>query len=86
MAIVTGRWDGTPRAERVCRRCDMGALDDERHLVFKCPAFEDLHRSHLQLFGLEVAYDMRRFFAQEDQRAVVLYIMDCLRLIDTLHA
>ena len=44
LAIVTGRWHGVPRMQRVCSRCDMSALDDERHLVFECPVFEDLRR------------------------------------------
>ena len=26
--------------------------------------------------------DMRRFFAHKDQRAVVMYILGCMRLID----
>ena len=62
----------------------MSALDDERRLVFECPVFEDLRREHRQLFGQEVAltFDMRRFFAHKDQRAVVMYILGCMRLID----
>ena len=82
LRIVTGRWDSTPRVLRVCPRCDMTALDDERHLVFECPMFEDLRRRHSHLFGRVVAFDMRRFFAHEDQRAVVLYILGCLRLLE----
>lgn len=85
LAIVTGRWHGVPRADRLCRRCDAGALDDERHLVFECLAFEDLRRTHSQLFGPEVAFDMRQFFAHRDQRAVVMYILGCLRLIEHAH-
>ena len=83
LAIVTGRWHGVPRPERICSRCDLSALDDERHLVFECPMFEDLRREHRHLFGQEVAFDMRRFFAHKDQRAVVMYILGCLCLIDS---
>ena len=57
LAIETGRWHGTPRLQRLCHRCTQGALDDERHLVFECPAFEDLRREHRQLFDSEVAFD-----------------------------
>ena len=85
LAIVTGRWHGVPRADRLCLRCDVGALDDERHLVFECSAFEDLRRTHSQLFGPGVAFDMRQFFAHTDQRAVVMYILGCLRLIEHAH-
>ena len=67
-------------SDRLCLRCDAGALDDERHLVFECSAFEDpdLRRTHSQLFGPGVAFDMRQFFAHTDQRAVVMYILGCL--------
>ena len=88
---MTGRWHGVPsvpRADRLCLRCDVGALDDERHLVFACSAFEDLRRTHSQLFGPGVAFDMRQFFAHTDQRAVVMYILgciSCLRLIEHAH-
>ena len=34
------------------------------------------------LFYQEVAFDMRRFFVHKDQRAVVMYILGCMRLID----
>ena len=42
---------------------------------------EDLRREHRQLFGQEVAFDMRRFFAHKDQRAAVMYILG-MYLID----
>ncbi len=82
LAIETGRWTGVPRAERVCHRCQQGALDDERHLVFECPAFEHLRRDRRHLFGREVAFDMRRFFAHTDQRGVVFFVLDCLSLVE----
>ena len=66
---------------RVCQRCQQGALDDERHLVFECPVFENLRVASRNLFSRRVNFDMQRFFAQDDQRAVELYILDCLRLI-----
>ena len=73
-------------ARLACRgcvtRCTQGALDDERHLVFECPAFEDLRREHRQLFGSEVAFDMCRFFAHKDQHGVVMYILGCLHLLE----
>ena len=89
LAIVTGRWHGVAHADKLCLRCDAGALDDERHLVFECSAFEDLRRTQLnQLFGPdspEVAFEVRQFFAYRDQRAVVMYILGCLRLIELAH-
>ena len=68
--------------QRLCHKCTQGALDDERHLVFECPAFEDLRREHRQSFASEVAFDMCRFFAHKDQHDVVMYILGCLHLLE----
>ena len=81
--IETGRWAGVPRAERICQRCHQGAFDDERHLVFECDFFEPRRRLSAHLFDRKVAFDMRRFFSHEDQRAVVSFILDCLGMIQT---
>ena len=84
LGIEAGRWNGTPRCQRLCPRCDQGELDDERHLVFECPCFEPLRREYRHLFTCEIGFDMRRFFAQKDQFDVVVYILACLRFIDAL--
>ena len=52
-----------PCADRLCQLCDAGVLDDQAHVVFECMAFEDLRRTRSQLFGPEVAFEVRQFFA-----------------------
>ena len=84
LLIETGRWrDRIPRQSRICRRCHMHELDDERHLVFDCPVFEDLRRSYRQLFSARVGLSMPAFFAQPDQYSVVHFVLDCLHHIDS---
>ena len=41
LPIETGRWDGTPRSERLCNNCDRGTVGDEYHVVFECSLFND---------------------------------------------
>ena len=82
LGIELGRWKHrVPRFERVCRRCDMHELDDERHMIFDCPVFEHLRRAHRHLFGRDVDLSMRNFFAHRDQHAVMSYMLDCLHYI-----
>ena len=81
LGIVTGRFRRVPHHQRLCARCDAGALDDERHLVFECPSFEHLRVQHRQLFGPEVAFDMRLFFAHKDQQSSVHFILACLEAL-----
>ena len=40
LPIVLGRRTGVPRAQRLCQRCNLHAVHDERHLVFECPAMQ----------------------------------------------
>ena len=40
LPIERGRWNNTPRNERLCERCDV--LGDEHHAVFSCHLFDDL--------------------------------------------
>jgi len=34
---VLGVWKGMPHAERLCRGCDLGKIEDEKHLLLVCP-------------------------------------------------
>ena len=52
---------------RLCNRCDQQQLDDERHLVFGCTAFEHLRAARRHLFTAAVGEDMRAFFGQRDE-------------------
>ena len=38
----TGCWLHVPRQYRICTMCQQGVLGDEKHLVFDCPALQDL--------------------------------------------
>ena len=80
LQIELGRWeDRRPRHLRFCQRCSMGLVDDERHLVFECPAFDQLRCARQHLFCGIVDADVRRFMLQRDQAAVLGFVLDCLR-------
>jgi hypothetical protein len=34
---MLGAWKGMPYAERLCRGCDLGKVEDEEHLFLVCP-------------------------------------------------
>ena len=62
----------------------MRVIDDERHLVFECPAFESIRAAKRQLFSAQVGLDMRCFMGQRDQEGVFWYVLDCLREVKDL--
>ena len=85
LQVEVGRWQNPrPRSHRLCGRCAMRAIDDERHLVFECPAFEFIRAARRQLFSMRVGLDMRLFMQQRDQKGVLCYVLDCLREIEQL--
>ena len=79
LGIELGRWlDRKPRHMRICSRCDQRQLDDERHLVFECTAFEHLRAARRHLFTAAIGEDMRAFFGQRDESGVMGFVLDCL--------
>ena len=61
-----------PRAERVCRLCQPACVEDERHFLLECPAYDGI-RAQFGLLPRQPAADpgacMRRFFAHANQSA-----------------
>lgn len=42
LLIETGRYDGTPRADRICKSCNMKQIESEYHFLLVCPFYRDL--------------------------------------------
>ena len=83
LPIATGRFACTAhvdRAQRVCLSCNIGALGDERHLIFECTALASLRSRYAGLFTSSID-TMRSFFAQPDRMGVLRYVIDYLEVI-----
>jgi hypothetical protein len=37
LEVVLGAWKGVPHAKRLCWGCDLGKVEDEKHLLLVCP-------------------------------------------------
>ena len=44
LMIETGRYENTPREQRICQFCNMGKIEDEYHFLLVCPNYPDLRR------------------------------------------
>ena len=49
LKVETGRWSRTPREQRLCDRCDAGAVQDEEHALITCSFTQHLRRRHQNL-------------------------------------
>ena len=47
LALETGRYVGRPVEERVCRTCDLGAVERETHFLFDCPGHDAIREQYL---------------------------------------
>ena len=51
LEIQQGRFLGTERQERICKRCSLGTVEDEEHMIFVCPLYAPLRLKHTELFA-----------------------------------
>lgn len=52
LPVETGRWDGTPFAERYCQRCPR-EIGDEFHYLFTCPLFTNERNKFIKQYYIK---------------------------------
>ena len=81
LPVVEGRRvNRVLRHLRLCQHCNMGAMGDQRHVVFECTALQHVRDRFRTLFG--VGLTMRGFMNQGDQQAVMQFVVACLDVLD----
>ena len=83
LEVVKGAWTGTPRAERLCKCCGT-AVEDEAHVVFECPVYEELRLKYHMLFEVTCAAEnidekMRAFFGTGKITLLARFVADCCK-------
>ena len=81
LPVEVGRRQNIPRHQRVCDRCNSGAVGDERHLLLECTALHGLRQQYARLI-LDSRNAMRLLMWHKDQVLVNKYILACLRAVD----
>ena len=46
LAVETGRYDRTPREDRLCAHCNMNQIENEYHFLLVCPLYIDIRRKY----------------------------------------
>lgn len=67
LQVEKGRWIGQSREERICRRCEMQVVDDERHMIFQCTGLDDIREQYSELYENVEVDDVRGFLEKEDE-------------------
>ena len=48
LSIETGRYDGTPREQRICKSCNMNKIENEYHFLLVCPNYRQLRTKYFK--------------------------------------
>ncbi|MEE9190592.1 MAG: reverse transcriptase family protein [Candidatus Neomarinimicrobiota bacterium] len=48
LPIEMGRYDGSPREDRLCTKCDMHCIGDDFHFILQCPFFDTLRSKYIK--------------------------------------
>jgi hypothetical protein len=83
IAVNTGRYSvpQVPRADRLCRVCGHGCVEDEKHVVFECVAYGALRRSAQFAYLFERHTDMRALFNDVDMQATLAEFVHCCAVL-----
>ena len=63
--------------------CQQGVLGDEKHLLFECPAFQDLRDRYENLFQAPQGDAMILFMWQDDITGLARFFDACLERVST---
>ena len=75
LEIEKGRHLNIPRAERICKLCMEGVIEDEVHFLLKCETYQPL-REKYHMYADNI-YD---FLTTENQENLAKYLIDAFKL------
>ena len=90
LLVCAARWQGIPRERRWCQKCTYNEVEDERHFLLRCPAYEQLRQEAQARCGLfecvgGVARARRagdagmRLFMNQPPRLVARFVSECMQ-------
>jgi hypothetical protein len=80
LAVETGRWSGIDIDQRVCTLCQSGAVQDEHHILFVCPALLATRNKYPALFTGRFTH-VRQLFDSSHLHDWKLVVRDLCRFL-----
>ena len=50
LAIESGRYDDTPRSDRLCKFCNLNVVENEYHFLLVCPLYIDIRKKYFNSY------------------------------------
>ena len=63
------------RGERLCKLCSTREVEDEKHFLLECPAYENLRRESRWRDLFNQTQDMKAVMGQKDQLKLARYLL-----------
>jgi len=81
LPIETGRYIGTPRAERYCELCNDNNIGDEYHLLLQCPTVLEIRKRFIPKYFF-IRPNMVKFneLWKQKKQQIAKMIIECKRL------
>jgi hypothetical protein len=75
LAVEVGRWRGVDIDDCVCTLCGTGAVQDEHHVLFRCPALSAARSQYPVLFGDDQLFTHVRSLFTPTHRHALVHVM-----------
>ena len=82
LEIEKGRHNDKLRGERKCRACSSEAVEDERHFMLECPAYQDIRNKHLTVPHKDT--QLEHIFLTDSPTDITLFLKTAFHLRDQL--
>ena len=73
--IELGRYNNTPRSERICKNCTLNQIEDEEHFLIHCSKFTKEREDLFNLISLKVKH-----FTELPDKQKLFWILNCEEL------
>ena len=75
LLIEMGRYNNTPRTERICKNCMCNEIEDEEHFIIRCNKFTKEREELFELISSKVKY-----FTHLQDKQKLFWILNCEEL------
>jgi hypothetical protein len=77
LEVVLGAWKGVPYTERFCRSCDLGKVEDEKHLLLACPNTQKVRERFCSALPLTPTSSLAELMETTNTVALAKFVACC---------
>jgi hypothetical protein len=75
--VMLSAWKGVPYAEKLCRGCNLGKVEDEKHLLLVCPSTQKVKERFCSALPLTHINTLAEFMQTMNMVALAKFVACC---------